>query len=256
MTSPDGRLLKWDPAGGGTGTPDAAVTVVEEAPHGPLLRRHARTLRHDLRHGRRRHDRRRLVRAGSAGATRRTSTLGISPTSPARRASSTSSRRGRSSRRWRPATASCSGPRTRPTSASFSAFPTSTITSSSATTARHGRRRASVTTSSMTLWMSQQGLFSFDGTSIAADRLQGAAVGRRRHRPAQRARAGVRGPRRQFQRVLVVLPAARPALQHPLHHLQLQGGLVVAGADDALGRHHRLLHRADDHGRRPGRLRA
>ena len=34
MASPDGRLLKWDPLGGGTGIPDAKATVVTAAPRG------------------------------------------------------------------------------------------------------------------------------------------------------------------------------------------------------------------------------
>ena len=44
MTSPDGRLLQWDPLGGGTGVPDAAMTQVTStdtgtgvAPHGRLF---------------------------------------------------------------------------------------------------------------------------------------------------------------------------------------------------------------------------
>ena len=51
---------------------------------------------------------------------------------------------------------------------------------------------------SMTTWMSKQGLFAFDGNFDHADELHGAAVGRRRHRSARGARAGVHGARRRL----------------------------------------------------------
>ena len=87
------------------------------------VRRHPRALCRHLRHGRRRHRRRRfdaalrLVRPGELPR------LGLQRRHLARRASSTSSRRARSSRRRRPATACSSGPRRKPTLSSFLGIP-------------------------------------------------------------------------------------------------------------------------------------
>ena len=59
MTSPDGRLLEWDPSGGGTGVPPAAMTEVTSsdtgtgvAPHGRLFVVTQERFVSHLRHGR------------------------------------------------------------------------------------------------------------------------------------------------------------------------------------------------------------
>ena len=81
----------------------------------------------------------------------------------------------------------------------------------------------------MALWMSQQGMFSFDGTSIAPIACK--------VRPWVDDDIDLINVREQacavhvgnFNEFWWFFPQLGQPLQHPLHHLQLQGGLVVAG---------------------------
>ena len=82
--------------------------------------------------------------------------------------------------------------------------------------------------SSLAIWMSQQGMFSFDGTSIVPIACK--------VRPWVDDDIDLVNVREQacavhvgnFNEFWWFFPQTRPALQHPLHHLQLQGGVVVA----------------------------
>ena len=117
-----------------------------------------------------------------------------------------------------------------------------------------------VTTSSMVLWFSQQGPYSYDGTSILPVQCMVRAWIDDDIDLLQGARASVRGACRQLQRVLVVFPA-RPAkqsggIQYPRGDLQLQGRLVGPGEHGALRRRHGVLYLAYHHGEWPRFLRA
>ena len=152
MTSPDGRLLQWDPSGGGTGVPPAAMTEVTSddtglgvAPHGRLFV--VTQERFVVIFG--------MVDDGTpqegsfrrfgwcdqenfhawdfSNVTSQAGFLDIEPASPIVAAQAT--------RNGTHLLDRAQGLSVDPSSAS----PTSTITTSSATPARHGRRRASST---------------------------------------------------------------------------------------------------------------
>ena len=122
MTSPDGRLLQWDPSGGGTGDRAGGDDRSDQQQHRDRRRAARTAVRRHLADGSSRFSAWSTTAPStrdhsgvSAGATRRTLVPGTSPTSPARRASSTSNRRARSSRRSPPEMEPFSGPRIRPT---------------------------------------------------------------------------------------------------------------------------------------------
>ena len=99
-------------------------------------------------------------RGVSPGATRRTPARGITPTSAVRRASSTSSRRARSSAPSLRGSACCSGPARRSTPRASSASPYIYNYVELADGTTPWSPQSVSTTSSLVLWMSEQGPFS------------------------------------------------------------------------------------------------
>ena len=247
MTSPDGRLLMWDPAVGGP-------AVVQPPPgRGPVPNGRCFVVTQErfiiifgsindgtvggglaaLR----------LVRSGKpwrVGLFQR----------HRRRAFSTSSRRAPIiCARSRPAVGRDLLDRQESLRQPVSRLPTSTITSSSPTTARPGRRSRWSTRRRWRYGCPKQGMFAFDGTSIMPVAVQGAAVDRRRHRPF-RARSVFAVHVDEFNEFWWFFPQLDSPTT-PGRILQLQGGLVVAGATVAFGRDHGVLYRAHHLGRRP-----
>ena len=132
-----------------------------------------------------------------------------------------------------------------PTSASFSARPTSTITSSSRTTARPGRRSRSVDHGGLVAMDDRAGRVRLRRHVDDADRLQGPAVDRRRHRPARTCASQACAMHvGKFNECWWFFPQNGQPYQHSSGNLQLQRRMVGPGAHGALGWHHGELYTA------------
>ena len=210
MTSADGRLLMWDPAVGGK----AIVQPADSGGRGPVPKGRCFVVtneRYIMIFGTSMTEPSRAAsRTASPGATKRTLARGTTTSSPRKRAISTSSPRARSSAR----SATRNGIILFTAKKAYNSQYFGDAVHLQLRRARHELhavvvRSRSPSTSSMTVWMSKQGMFSFDGTSILPMNCLVRPWVDERHRSASGARAGVHGACRRLQRSLVVFPAGR-----------------------------------------------
>ena len=222
----------------------------------PLLRRHQRTFHYDLRLGIRWHGRRRQaesLRMVRSGEPRR---VGLFQRHQRRLAFSTSSRRARSSAPSATRNGVLFFTAKKAYNSQFLGLPYIYNYVELGNNCTPWSPQSISGTSSMTVWMSKQGLFAFDGTSILPMNCM--------VRPWVDDDIDLLQVREQacmvhvgdFNEVWWFFPQNGQTKNTPMHNLQLQRGLVGHGADGAHGRHHLVLHRAHHHGRRHGRLSA